>query len=441
MRSLKGKLGLGLALSLTAVIALQWWLASYTLREVTEDYIRSRLQHDVDTLLAAVNFDSDGQIDLRLTQQTYFDDRPFSGHYYRIETTAKVLRSPTLWDQDLPVAPAVPGEQRRMRLLGPLDQPLLVLVQGFRKQGHDVSIAVAEDLTVIEERISIFQRDYLLLSIAFLILLLILQRLLLGRALAPLKDVQQDLQKLARGETASVRESVPVEIQPLVREVNRLLQLLGQRVERSRRMVGNLAHALKTPLTVLTRATEHPVMQEQPELRQQVQKQTDTIRERLNRELSRARLAGAAKTGARFDPEQDLPPLLDVLRTIYAERDLELTLDKGEGAVWPAEREDMLELAGNLIDNACKWARRRVVVTIEPPPCIALIVEDDGPGCPPDLRKSLAQRGVRLDERQEGHGLGLDIVRDIVEHYHGELEFTESRLGGLRVRIVLGAGN
>jgi signal transduction histidine kinase len=437
VRSLKGKLGLGLALSLTAIIALQWWLASYTLHEVTEEYIRERLQQDVDMLLAAVTFDSAGQIELKLEQQTYFDDRPFSGHYYRIETAATVLRSPTLWDQDLPVAAAAPGQQQRRRLTGPLEQPLLVLVQGFRKQGHDVSIAVAEDLTVIEQRITAFQRSYLLLSIAFLILLLILQRLLLGRALAPLKDVQQDLQGLARGETTSVRETVPIEIQPLVREVNRLLQLLSQRVERSRRMVGNLAHALKTPLTVLTRTTEHPALKALPELREQLETQTEAIRERLERELSRARLAGSANTGARFDPAQDLPALLELLRTIYADRGIELTLHSSEGPPWPAEREDMLELAGNLIDNACKWACEQVIITVEPAPRVSLIVEDDGPGCPPALREGLAQRGLRLDEHREGHGLGLDIVRNIVEHYNGELELTESRLGGLQVRVVL----
>lgn len=437
MQSLKGKLGVGLALSLTAIIALQWWLASYTLHEVTEEYIRERLQQDVDMLLAAVNFDETGQLDLKLEQQTYFDDRPFSGHYYRIDTATTVLRSPTLWDQDLPVAGAAPGQQQRERITGPLDQPLLVLVQGFRKQGHDVSITVGEDLTVIEQRITAFQRSYLLLSVVFLILLLFLQRLLIGRALAPLAGVQEDLQGLARGETTAVRENVPVEIQPLVREVNRLLRLLSQRVDRSRRMVGNLAHALKTPLTVLTRTAEHPDLEGLPELREQLATQTEAIRERLERELSRARLAGSANTGARFNPGEDLPALLELLRTIYAERGIRLTLHGSNTSPWPAEREDMLELAGNLIDNACKWARSKVVVTVLAPPQFGLNVEDDGPGCPPDLRDNLAERGLRLDEQREGHGLGLDIVRDIVEHYDGELELTESSLGGLRARIVL----
>jgi signal transduction histidine kinase len=440
VRSLKGKLGLGLAISLTAIIALQWWLASYTLHEVTEEYIRERLQQDIDMLLAAANFSDTGQLDLNLQQQTYFDDRPFSGHYYRIETAEAVLRSPTLWDQDLPVTAALPGQQQHKRFTGPLEQPLLVLVQGFRKQGHDISIAVAEDLTIIERRISAFQRNYLLLSLILLVLLLILQRLMIGRALGPLKEVQQDLQGLARGETTAVRETVPIEIQPLVHEVNRLLQLLSQRVERSRRMVGNLAHALKTPLTVLARIAEHPALEQQPELRKQLNTQTESIRERLERELSRARLAGSANTGARFDPGEDLPALLDLLRTIYAERNIELTLHNGSGSPWPAEREDMLELAGNLIDNACKWARTQVIVTVASPPRVSLTVEDDGPGCPPELHENLAERGLRLDERQEGHGLGLDIVRTIVEHYNGKLELSESSLGGLRIKVTLPEG-
>lgn len=437
MKSLRGKLGLGLAISLTFIMALQWWLASYTLREVTQSYVQSRLQIDVDNLLAGLVFDVDGKAVLNLEQQTYFDERPFSGHYYRIETATTTLRSATLWDQDLNVAPVNVGEKQQLRQIGPLEQPLLILVQGFRKQGQDVSIAVAEDLSLIEANITDFQRDYLLLSTGLLILLLILQTLLLHRALAPVQGVQKDLRRLARGEINSVRENVPEEIRPLVREVNRLLQLLSQRVQRSRRMVGNLAHALKTPLTILTQSARNPALDENPALRQQLEQQTQAIHERLQQELSRARLAGSPNSGARFNPATDLPPLMDVLRHAHAMLDINIQLVNKSIGNWPVEREDMLELLGNLIDNACKWCKSEVQVKLPDTDKLMVIVDDDGPGCPPELRTSMAERGVRLDERKEGHGLGLAIVRDIAEQYQGTLSFSKSRLGGLRVEVVL----
>ncbi|MDZ7735619.1 MAG: hypothetical protein U5P41_05595 [Gammaproteobacteria bacterium] len=258
MRSLKATLGFGLIISLTAIVLLQWWLVSVTFREITENYVVSRLQHEVDMLLGALAFDSSGVAELVLDQQTQFDGRPFSGHYYRIQIDDSIMRSSTLWDHDLPIDPVPTGEHRQMRLPGPLDQHLLILAQGFSKQGHSVTVAVAEDISAIEEQIAAFQYRYFLMSAGLLALLLILQHVLVRRTLRPLQGVQADLKKLAQGQQQRVREEVPAEIRPLVREFNRLLDLLTQRVERSRRMVGNLAHALKTPLSVLVQSGESP---------------------------------------------------------------------------------------------------------------------------------------------------------------------------------------
>lgn len=437
MRSLKTTLGLGLFVSLIAIVLLQWWLVSYTFREITENYLMTRLQRDVDMLLGGLRFPPDGQVRLQLDQQTYFDDRPFSGHYYQINVGDRVLRSDTLWDQNLNVSQAAVGEQHQQRLAGPLDQQLLALTQGFRKRGQTISITVAEDISAILAEIADFQTRYLLISGALLLLLLLLQQLLMRQTLLPLKGVQRDLQHLSRGEIRTVRETVPHELLPLVREVNRLLQLLNQRVERSRRMVGNLAHALKTPLSVLRQTGQATALEDQPAIREQILNQTNIIHQRLERELNRARLAGDSNTGARFCPGEDLPALMTMLEQAYSERGIRLTLRQNHSGYWPAEREDMLELSGNLIDNACKWAQTQVLVTIAADPAIGLSVEDDGPGCPPELRNMLGERGRRMDEQTDGHGLGLAIVRDIVDHYDGELAFSESALGGLHVSVSL----
>ena len=361
MRSLKATLGFGLIISLVAIVLLQWWLVSVTFREITENYVVSRLQHEVDTLLASLTFDNAGGTSLNLKTKSQFDGRPFSGHYYRIQVDNSIMRSPTLWDQDLSIDPVATGERRQLRMPGPLDQELLVLTQGFRKQGHEVTVAVAEDITAIERRIAAFQYKYFLLSAALLILLLILQHFLVRRTLKPRQGIQSDLQRLGQGEQQSVREEVPAEIEPLVRELNRLLNLLSQRVERSRQMVGNLAHALKTPLSILVHTSESPELDGLPHIRRTIAEQTETIRNRLERELSRSRLTGDSRSGRRFSPATDLQGLINVLRQAYPGKNIQLDVHRDTPA-WPAEREDMLELCGNLIDNACKWARRNVTV-------------------------------------------------------------------------------
>ena len=436
MRSLKTTLGVGLIASLIAIVLLQWWLVSITFREIIENNAVSRLQHEVDELLGSLTFDDDGTVALNNHVVDEYTGQPFSGQYYRLQIDDQVHRSPTLWDQDLPIDPVPPGEKLQMRMPGPLDQQLLVLAQGYRKQDRNVTVAVAEDISAINQQITDFQYNYFLLSAILLGLLLLLQHWLVRRTLLPLEGVQDDLQKLERGELQRVREEVPAEIRPLVREVNRLVVLLNQRVERSRHMVGNLAHALKTPLSVLVQTGESADLDDKPELRRQIKEQTRTIRQRLERELSRARLAGDNSSGRRFSPATDLPGLVNVLRQAYPDKQIHLHVAEDAGT-WPAEREDMLELIGNLLDNACKWASTRIDITLQVTDHHGLSIDDDGPGLSADFQEQLGTRGKRFDEQTAGHGLGLAIANEIVEHYHGALEFDTSSLGGLHVTVRL----
>ena len=161
------------------------------------------------------------------------------------------------------------------------------------------------------------------------------------------------------------------------------------------------------------------------------------MQQRLNRELNRARLAGETLPGALFDCDSELPGLLATLNMIHGEH-LELSYQVRPGLQLPWDREDLLELLGNLLDNACKWADAEVRLSIEQTPeCFQLIVEDDGPGIPESQRDQVFSRGTRLDEQTAGHGLGLGIVRDIVDVWGGTLQLQESPLGGLKVLIEL----
>ena len=234
-----------------------------------------------------------------------------------------------------------------------------------------------------------------------------------------------------------IKKKVPKEIKPLVIEVNRLLLLVVRRLEQSRTAIGNLAHALKTPLAMLFRIAENPIFAQHPQLQQQLLAQTGAIHRHIERELKRARISGTQQTTTVFNPHQELTALIHLLKNIYAEKTLQIELNVPDELV-NFDREDLLELIGNLLDNACKWAKERVLVEISFAGNLVVAIADDGPGCQEADIPLLSQRGLRLDELVSGHGLGLAIVREIVELYGGSLDISRSpRLGGLLVTVIL----
>jgi signal transduction histidine kinase len=207
-------------------------------------------------------------------------------------------------------------------------------------------------------------------------------------------------------------------------------------LERSRNSLGNLAHALKGPLNLLVQ-----YLDQEPDAsnNQQAKLQAERIRQLTERELKRARLAGQGNTTQRFDPRVELPVLVDVLARIHHKSPRCITLDIAPDISRFGDREDMLELVGNLLDNACKWAQEHVRCQLSMVAGhVQMVVEDDGAGRTAAELQQMAERGVRLDESVEGHGLGLAICKDIVKLYGGTLEFGRSEvLGGLKVTVVL----
>lgn len=437
MNSLERSLQLGLVLSLLLLMGL-FWLAGYqSLRHLTEDFIVSRLEHDAESLLRMISTNPE---QLLGQQVDPIFNQPFSGHYYLIRfRDGREITSRSLWDHLLSVPDLAPGERKRLHLPGPAEQQLLVLVQGFRKHGTEFTLAVSEDLTPIEIERDRFTRNFALLALLGVILLLVVQRFVVRRLFRRLEPVRNDIQRLAQGEVERLSEDVPVEILPLVRELNHLLQLLSQRLERSRNALGNLAHAIKGPLNLLQQFfDEQKNCPDSPRL-EQAKTQVRRICELMQRELKRARMAGTGIPSRRFDPATDLPDLIQVLENIHHERHLAIHYEVAEGIHPFGDHEDMLELLGNLLDNACKWARTSVRCAISGRDGkIAIVVEDDGPGLSRQEIEALTERGTRLDETKEGHGLGLAIGKDIVKLYGGTLAFDRSpELGGLRATVLL----
>ncbi|MFP6860852.1 sensor histidine kinase [Pseudomonas sp.] len=434
MRSIQQRLSLGL-ISVLLIIGLllaqsSLWLFDRSLR----GYLQTTLQDETQTLLGAIVRGPNGlQLDERRLSAAF--KRPYSGLYFRIDLGEQSWRSRSLWDRDLPPLPAA-GRQDTLGD-GPQGQQWLVYRADYQRYGQSIVIHVARDYTPILNSFSQVQKMVLGLGIAALVLILLLQRLTVSRALRPLEQARRQLMQLQQGQRSQLDQQVPLELEPLVAQINHLLAHTEDTLKRSRNALGNLGHALKTPLAVLVSLATREELKQLPQLRESLNGQLQQIEQRIARELGRARLAGEALPGAHFDCASELPELFSTLVMIHGNH-LQLDWQAEPGLRLPWDREDLLELLGNLLDNACKWADSQVKLQISKvAEGYQLAIDDDGPGIDAAQRDDVLSRGSRLDEQVAGHGLGLGIVRDIVDAWAGSLQLADSPLGGLRVTISL----
>lgn len=434
MRSIQGRLGLGLAATLLAVMLLllqgSLWLLDSGLRR----YHAANLQDEAETLLAAlVRGEAGVQLDERRVHPAYL--RAYSGRYFRIDFAGDVWRSRSLWDGEL-ARPEQPGLAGRL-VAGSAGQQLLRYRGDYRRFGQSLSISVAQDYTPVLDSLARIRWLGLALGGGGLLLALLLQWLTVRRALAPLERLRGQIAALQAGRLSGLDSDVPRELEPLVGQVNHLLRHTEDTLRRSRHALGNLGHALKTPLAVLVSLANREELRAHPPLRASLLEQLAQIEQRLQRELGRARLAGEALPGAHFACDAELPALCATLAQIHPHVDLGWQAPPGLRLPW--DREDLLEALGNLLDNACKWADSAVQLSAgEDAEGYWLCVEDDGPGIAAERRTAVIARGQRLDEQVAGHGLGLAIVRDIAEACGGRLSLEDSAtLGGLCARLRL----
>nr|WP_254797356.1 sensor histidine kinase [Pseudomonas aromaticivorans] len=419
-------------LLLVGLVLLQssLWLFDNGLRR----YHESNLQDEAETLLTALARGEQGvELDERRLHPAY--QRAFSGRYFRIDFADEVWRSRSLWDSELP-RPARKGLAPEL-VAGVAGQQLLLYRGDYRRFGQRLSISVAQDYTPVLTSLARIRWLGLGLGAGGLLLVLLLQWLTVRRALAPLERVRRQIAELQAGRLGELDSRVPSELEPLVGQINHLLKHTEDTLKRSRHALGNLGHALKTPLAVLVSVANREELRGHPALRATLAEQLAQIEQRLARELGRARLAGEALPGAHFDCSVELPALCATLEQIHPHVDIGWQAPAALRLPW--DREDLLEALGNLLDNACKWADSTVKVSVgEDGEGYWLCVEDDGPGIEPVQRESAVARGNRLDEQVAGHGLGLAIVRDIAQACGGSLVLEDSaELGGLCARVRL----
>jgi len=438
VKSLQLRLGIALFISLLCVVSLLWWQTRLSIRQLAEDNVAEHIEHDAEAILAAVYADSPATIALNDTGMEPVYARLHSGQYYWVASGRQIIKSPSLGEDHLAIPTLATGSRQRIYLKGPRQQPLLIMAFGYQKDGHPITVAIAEDLSPTLLLIDAFQHRFSMIAAVLLLVLMCVQIVILRNGFRPLARLQTQMRGLERGELKQIDTDVPQEVSALVGEFNRLLTVLEQRLQRKRNALADLAHALKTPLTVLQQLPREDAFRQHPELSEILTAQTTHMQRLMDRVLKRARLAGAGPAAARFDMHQEIPALIQVLKKMYREKNLAIRFSAQPACMLPIDREDMLELAGNLLDNACKWAKSTVSIRIECNQAIHLIIEDDGPGVEETSLESLMLRGTRLDESVNGHGLGLSIAKLIAEQYGGRLLLSRSKdLGGFCAEAVL----
>lgn len=361
----------------------------------------------------------------------------FSGWYWQVaEPSGRLIRSRSLWDSTLPVHDDG-TEMRRHEISGPRGETLLVAERDLHFPGMagPVHVLVASDRRELDERIRSF--DLLLLAalslfavgMAFAVVLQV------RYGLSPLRAMTADLAAIRRGVSQRLNGPYPQEIAPLAEAMNAVLEHDAALIERARTHVGNLAHSLKTPLAVL-----HAELRDspgKPVVDEQVRIMTRLIEHHL------ARASATAGSGRALGAEIPIRPVVEEIATmlgrIHAARQIGIDIQVPAGIQFRGGREDLEEMLGNLMENACKWARSRVRITAAATGPLVICVEDDGPGLSPDQATRVSRRGARLDEAMPGWGLGLGIVTDLAAIHGGTLTLDRSDLGGVRATLTLPA--
>ena len=430
------------------LLAAGWGLAGLFGQHAARQFDAELTMH-LDQLTAHVQIDAGTQVSLSAPLTDPRLARPYSGLYWQVDHLAGggaeprpgVLRSRSMWDAvlEVPSDELADGEIHIHRVAGP-DANAVRLIERVVHPAEmpeiSLRLIVAADERMLSDATASFSGMLALALGALGLGLGVAAFLQVAVGLRPLGALRRELAALREGRASSITGRFPSEIQPLVDDLNAVMARNAEIVARARTQAGNLAHALKTPFAVLANAADR----DSGPLARVVTEQLSTALRQIDHHLARSRAAAATGVpGLRTPVRPVVESLTRVMQRVHAGRDLAFGLDSVEGdPAFRGEEQDLQEMLGNLLDNACKWASARVAVSVADTGSeIVVSIDDDGKGLPVAQREAVFERGVRADERVPGSGLGLAIVRELATLYGGDVRLAESALGGLHVELRL----
>lgn len=440
-RSLRVRLLLGAAIAIFLALAAAWVAMTLLFERHVERRIEADLTRDGLQLAAALSVNTDGAPALEQEPGDARFFEPASGLYWQVSTDKGALSSRSLWDQHLPPQVNVNSLQWRSRVTeGPFNQQVLLVERFIRLEhsGADVLIQLAHEQKSLHDAREEFGEELALFLVILWFILSAAAWLQVELGLRPLRHVRNEVETLKRNPRERMAAAHVAEIEPLTRAINELADARESDLSRARRRAADLAHGLKTPLAALSaqsrRAREAGATQAADGLDQAIAAATSAIEGEIAR--SRAAAIRAVPVGVSTVALPVIESLVGVVEKTEFGAKLVFEVNIPEQLRLPVASEDLMEIAGALIENAARYARRRVRVTGEATEGGVLLVEDDGPGIGPEKIAEALVRGGRLDEAGPGHGLGLAIANDLVDATRGAITLLRSELGGLKVTVA-----
>ncbi len=413
-------------------------------RRSAETALRERLMGYVYALLAAADEDARGRMVLPEVLPDPRFSNPDSGLYaVVVGSDGYRWQSPSLTGRSADfIELQAPGSRHYTR--GASDgQALHVLDYGVSWEddsGREIryTLAVGMDVAPVESEMAAFRATLWRWLGGLALALLLAQGAILRWGLRPLRSVERDLERIESGEAERLEGDYPRELDGLTRNLNALISSSQASRDRYRNRLGNLAHSMKTPLAILRAAADADPRALRPIVLEQVARMDEIVQHQLRRAV----VSAQAALGRAVDVSAVAHRIARSVRRIYADKPLDIDIEVPPGTRFFGDQGDLMEILGNLIENACKYGRGRVRVGAEPigegrRPGMRLWVEDDGPGIEAARRREVLEPGRRLDEQRPGHGIGLSVVREIVEAYEGRIRIGGSVLGGARVEVEI----
>lgn len=461
-RSLQARQLLAASVGLVAFLALAGYALDAAFADTARANLRERLKNFATAYAGGIDFTRDRSLYINEQPPDPRFDIPGSGLYLQVVMPGRHGNS---MSAEGPILPEISDRlllPRQESFVGPLPitqidgspgevyrygMGLIWGGDGVPEAEFPYTIYVLEDSRALGAQLRVFRSAvWFYLGGAGLILLL-LQTVILQWSLRPLRRVINELTKVQRGESERMSEQHPRELEPLADSINAFIESERENLDRQRNTLADLAHSLKTPLAVLRSQLDSGESGES-ELRDEMDVQLRRMNNLVSYQLARAASSGHKLFSAPVSIEATAEDIVPGLEKIYASKGVFCEFEIEPGVNFYGEPGDLQELLGNLLENAFKWAKRRVLLTARATPAgpgrragLALSVDDDGPGIAPDDIAKVLQRGVRGDERVQGHGIGLSIVQDLIKDYRGELHVKRSsELGGARFEVKLPPG-
>ncbi|MEX1199083.1 MAG: ATP-binding protein [Pseudohongiellaceae bacterium] len=417
------------------LMAAAWMMHGLLLDRMATDFVEERLREEAGFLQRQVYRTGTGLESLDTGE--YFED--VFHHAFAIRTASSTITSPSRWESVLTdlLSADREGLLQSEEAVDSGAAGVLAYRRIFQFEGEPVVVVVAEDLGILESRHQQLHRWTGIAAMLMIVAMALAIWVGITVAMRPVRQLRKAVLDLQSGRSTRIAVRTPEEFQPLVEQLNQLLDTMDRRLERSREALANLSHSIKTPVAAVRTILEDRQQPVDDAMRAEIVRRLSDIDQQLEAEMRRSQFSGP-QAGQSAQPVRQARDLLWMFGRLYPDKRFELDTSLAQQQRWPVEQHDLDEVMGNLLDNAGKWAENAVELSLrEDSDGYHLFVCDDGPGVDESMWESLGTRGMRLDEKKSGHGLGLSIVIDIVERYGGHFTWRNTRRGGLRAEVQL----